>query len=429
MVLTTMHAIPRFRAFTVAAIFTLSLFYLLAADSYLGPSQSAVLLDKALELAPEERKSATTPTASNSAKQSSEPTLNPPRILLVSAMFPLVKSKHSKAEYAEWLSYFLNNITTDVYFYTTPDMEPTVRWVASANLNITVNTSYASPFDILPLRGLGETYNEMHEWDREKHRHVPELYAIWNAKPFFLDEAVRTLASQGQHYDYAFWNDAGSFRVEHRYSAWPSDRRIQEVWDEGSRKTGKKEEDLLFFPIFGLPSVRTKSWVEDDGPVDEEFSEGSFFGGRPHTIHWWRRIYYEYHNHYLSRGIFVGKDQTLINALFLLFPDRIFTVWMSDPDAQAHKGLVPHFDESYLGACGPVWYYYQFWLADRETRREMRLLWLDRSSWAAWGWWKSRQPCRLTQALGMREVLVKRFGKGWQPPARSVLIPAESSPS
>lgn len=114
----------------------------------------------------------------------------------------------------------------------------------------------------------------MHDWDREKKRHSPELYSVWNSKPYFLDEAVKNARMRGKVYDYAFWNDAGSFRSESHCTAWPDARRVDEVWDEGSGRSGQMKEDLLFFPITGVPHRSMRSWDENMGPVDSEFSEG-----------------------------------------------------------------------------------------------------------------------------------------------------------
>jgi hypothetical protein len=194
-------------------------------------------------------------------------------ILLVAAFFPLSKSKHGSGEYSYWQYQFLSFITTDIYFFTTPEMVPTIRQIRG-DLPITINATFSSPFDIPPLRGLEEKYAQMHEWDREKHRHSPELYAVWNGKPYFLDEAVKNARQEGKEYDYAFWNDAGSFRSDHRYRDWPDPARLHHIWDEGSRRSGKQKEDLLFFPITGLPSRKAKSWDDSMGPVDAEFSEG-----------------------------------------------------------------------------------------------------------------------------------------------------------
>lgn len=179
------------------------------------------------------------------------------------------------------------------------------------------------------------------------------------------------------------------------------------------------------------------------GPVDYEVSEGacqfvdigaavhrqsgSFFGGSPSTVSWWKRTFYAYHDHYLSLGLFVGKDQTLINAIFLLFPERIITVWYGDPNAPARSGLIPHFDEGYLGACGSEWFYYQFWLSGRSTREKMRELWLSKSSWANWEWWKERQKCRLTSVAALEDLFQRQFGRNWTPPSRTVVVPGSDS--
>lgn len=199
----------------------------------------------------------------------------PLSILLVSAFFPLSKSKHTMRDYETWLSNFLQPIITDVYFYTSPEMESLVRKCRGA-LPITVNTTYATPFEIPPLNTSRERYFEMHSLDREKERHSPELYAVWAAKPFFLDEAVQTFARTGKQYDYAFWTDAGSFRTKHTYVAWPGSSRVRQIWKEGSALTGEKEEDLLFFPAAGMPHPSMKYWTQDHGPIDAEFSEGKY---------------------------------------------------------------------------------------------------------------------------------------------------------
>ena len=203
-------------------------------------------------------------------------TTTPPTILLVSAFFPLSHSKHSISDYEDWLSRFLQPITTPIYFFTTSEMEPFIRSLRGPNLPITINTTFSSPFDIPPLKdGIGtrEKYEEMWAWDREKDIRNPELYATWTAKPYFLNEGLR---NSGVGYDYVFWNDAGSFRDPHSYTSWPDPIRVKEVWEEGSRESGTSVKDLLFFPMWGLPHSNMKYWTEEEGPVngDSAFSEG-----------------------------------------------------------------------------------------------------------------------------------------------------------
>ncbi|PPR07462.1 hypothetical protein CVT26_013432 [Gymnopilus dilepis] len=376
-----------------------------------------------------------------STSQSSPSSRNASRILLVSALFPLSKSKskHSIEDYKSWLRHFLGPITTPIYFYTTPDFAPLIQSLRGTGLPLVVNTTYSSPFDIPPLKGLEQTYEEMHDLDREKFRHSPELYAIWNAKPFLLSSAVQTLASQDEVYDYAFWNDAGSFRSEHPYTTWPDHWTVDRVWNAGTLFNGKGEEDLLFFPVFDLPPRKVRGWKEDMGPVDHEISEGSFFGGSPKTIHWWSKIYYAYHNYYLSSGLFVGKDQTLINALLLLFPSRFISVYFADSEAPQRDFLthIPFHDYGYRGACGSSngWYYYQYFMASPAERARQEEVWISQEfeEWWMWRWllrwfvperwWRRERACRLAGGENWENLATRRLGKGWEPPARRVAVP------
>ena len=200
------------------------------------------------------------------------PNHNPPRILLVSSLFLISKSKHSEETYYRWLQRFLGPITTEIYFYTSTDLVPIVQ-STRGELPITIDTTYNTTFEVPPLKGLEAWYNEMHSMDRENSYHSPELYSVWNAKPFFVDNAIRVMASKGKTYDYVFWNDAGSFREVSTYKNWPDPSRIQEIWEEGSRLSGTKAEDLLFFPM-QYPPYQAKDWNEDMGPIDTDFSEG-----------------------------------------------------------------------------------------------------------------------------------------------------------
>jgi hypothetical protein len=133
---------------------------------------------------------------------------------------------------------------------------------------MTLNTSFASPFAIPPLAGLEEAYESMHELDIEKDIHSPELYAVWSSKAFFLDEGMKNMLADGHHVDYAFWNDAGSFRDDQEYGAWPDDRRISQIWNQGAFLTHTPKDDLIFMPIWDGPKRAEKNWKESVGPME-----------------------------------------------------------------------------------------------------------------------------------------------------------------
>jgi hypothetical protein len=101
----------------------------------------------------------------------------PSNVLLVSAFFPLAKSKHSLEDYDQWLSRFLGRVDTHIYFFTTPEMAKTIRKIRG-ELPMTLNTTFATPFAIPPLKGLEEEYTNMHQLDSEKDIHGVQLYAV-----------------------------------------------------------------------------------------------------------------------------------------------------------------------------------------------------------------------------------------------------------
>ena len=259
----------RTRIFVLALLISLGVLSYISFDSYIKPVVVGIpqpIHDTHIDSTPK----------SPPAPQAAFPTPNP-KILLVSAFFPLSKSKHTVSDYKAWLTRFLQPITTPIYFFTTPDMAPLILSLRGSGLPITINTSFASPLDVPPLKdgvGTRAMYEEMYTWDRERHRHSPELYAVWAAKPYLLDEGLTNAEAEGGLYDYAFWTDGGSFRDDHDYTLWPDPQRVREVWEEGSRESGTPEEELLFFPMWAPPHQSMKFWEEGMGPIDNEFSEG-----------------------------------------------------------------------------------------------------------------------------------------------------------
>ncbi|KAG6809510.1 hypothetical protein H0H92_015982 [Tricholoma furcatifolium] len=333
------------------------------------------------------------------------------RILLVSALFQFEHSKHSHEEYSSWLGHFIgtDGVQSDIYFFTAPELEPFVSSLRSTGL--TVNTTYQTPFAIPPIVPYQDKYREMHAWDRENSYHNPELYAVWNAKPWLLQQGLTNLGGAA-NYDYAFWIDAGSFRGDHPFRAWPDPARVMEAFlsAQGGGDAGVSGDRFLF-PVYSVPGRAEYSWRVEDGPVDADFSEGSFFGSTPAGISWYTKTFYETHNKYINATPpkaqhphqnlesnsgsgayppfhFVGKDQTLINSIIFHNPSRFLGVIAPSrlpllppepkPDAYIYYPYIYTFS-SILGrkrigrwdVCGD-WYYYHWWLASSSERERAR---------------------------------------------------------
>jgi len=373
------------------------------------------------------------------------PNLEQANILLVSSFFPVSNSKHSKysrQDYKRWLNLFLSRIDKDIYLFTSPEWESTIKRMRG-DLPIHINTTYSSPFDIPPLNDRREDYDRMYSKDREKHHHSTELYAIWSSKPFLLKEGLSNMRKQ-KEYKYAFWVNSDTFRDQHPWRSWPAPERVEEIWKEGSEASGTSADELLFFPFAGMPHGSMIFWSEGMGPIDNDFSQGSFFGGMPNAISWWCGAYYAYRDHWLKQDHFVGKDESVNNAILLLYSRKIIGTWLFDPLAPAAVSLLssspalssydakhpppPSLLDSPLGQCLDHRHYYLFFLAFSDERAVMADLWLRRWRWM-WPWqWVGqvgvrKEPCRLTRVLPLERTLKERFwGEGWSSPKSDVVV-------
>jgi len=86
--------------------------------------------------------------------------------------------------------------------------------------------------------------------------------------------------------------------------------------------------------------------------ITDTLTLGSFFGGAPAAIEWYLDAFMTYTRHYMELGYFAGKDQEVINALLLLYPEHFITLFARDPRAPSSPGQSYY---GWLGYCGDPW--------------------------------------------------------------------------
>ena len=208
---------------------------------------------------------------------STDLTTHASEILLVSAFFPLNHTRHSGKGYERLLRNFLDTIQTPIYFFTPPEIAPLIRELRGS-LPITINSSYASPFDVPPVQGLYDVYYKMHRQNKDHKAKGPDLYALRTSKPWFLTEAVKNyesgLAPDSRSVGYAFWVDIWSFRDGLKVRDWPNVERVKGVLKEGAEATRRSEDELVFFPMNDVPNLTMQWWKEDMGPFYRNFAQG-----------------------------------------------------------------------------------------------------------------------------------------------------------
>jgi len=127
-------------------------------------------------------------------------------MLLVTAYYPIQKSKHSLDLYNLWISIFFECVTCPVIFFCSSKTYIEIHSNAKSNIKF-VQREFDS-FDMMKEPQM----NKWKEWwniDPEKEIHSPELYAIWASKQEFIREAINLVDS-----DVYIWCDAGCFRTK-----------------------------------------------------------------------------------------------------------------------------------------------------------------------------------------------------------------------
>lgn len=249
-------------------------------------------------------------------------------------------SKHGSNEYMDWLKNFFPKVHTPMVIFTDDAFAQSLLALRK-DLPTTI-ISY-DVFDLPPFRNVTDILKSQHSIDPERDIHFPELYFIWDAKPWMLHSAAELNPYDS---DYFFWVDSGSFRHDHKLKHWPDIDRVQHVF-RGN------EDRVLFGNIAGRAyDEEFRSWHEDKGPFGVPFTpvdiiQATFFGGHAAAVKWFHDEFLRLFHKYIAQGIFVGKEQTLFNVACFDHVDKILVMDVSK------------------GSCGDPWWYFQQFLASK----------------------------------------------------------------
>lgn len=256
-------------------------------------------------------------------------------VLVVSAYFPLERSKRNNSEYEHLITYFLRVMNCKTLIYTTrqfydnyyvnqlKNLTPSQRGLFIFNL--TYNDIFESP----SVKKLKEAYQKVHSIDRESFRHNPSLYAIWNSKVFFVRESTLIYPNV----KYYFWADSGIVR----------DPMYFNKFDDSGNLCSEKDDKCHFlrFPSKKFASEIEKKYVKpplelclffllrrrlpkhSEVKIRNDLIQGGGFFGTKVGIDKFYRAFWEVHDSWLKSGIFCGKEQEIYNHVFSNYYDKI----------------------------------------------------------------------------------------------------------
>ena len=261
---------------------------------------------------------------------------------IVTAYFPLTRAKHSQSHYLSWLENLLSFCQSPMVIFTTADFHPILyRLRRNGSLPAFFIVNYKSPLQMPPIEPLVATFERQHQTDPERAYHSVELYAVWCAKSFMLNRSAELNPFRTKYFLYV---DAGAFRSSgYRFERWPSKSSIPTIFSD---------QRLLLGMIAPLPRrFCPLQYKLSEGPVSLNLVEGGFIGGSAGIIHWWTSVFYTTVHKYRDTNFFVGKDQTIMNAMALVHANRINMVL------------------SFRVSCGDVWFAFAPLFAEKIERQ------------------------------------------------------------
>jgi hypothetical protein len=225
---------------------------------------------------------------------------------IVTGYFKLNISKASSSKYTEWMTNMLINDNPMVIFCDKSSQD----FIREMRINKEDKTVII-PMNIKEFY----TYKYVYEYinnskiDLENTvGHSPLLYMIWSEKSHFLKLAIELDPFKT---NYFLWVDIGCFRNQNtKYLNWPNPSRISQM----------NKNKVLLLSVIPFTDAELQCFNKEDLPLFQFTNRigGTIFGGGKEVLLKWHDLYYEMVEYFISIDRFIGKDQSIMNSVYLL---------------------------------------------------------------------------------------------------------------
>jgi len=159
------------------------------------------------------------------------------------------------------------------------------------------------------------------------------LYMIWNEKSNFLKRAIEADPFKS---DYFLWCDIGCFRRPNtQFIHWPNPERVAAL----------PKDRVLLLSVEPFNDAELAVTRREQLPSFQHSNRigGTIFGGTKQVLLEWHAKYYEMLEYFISIDRFIGKDQSIMNSVYLINRNMCELVkWRS--------------------GCADIWFYLQDYL-------------------------------------------------------------------
>jgi hypothetical protein len=224
---------------------------------------------------------------------------------IVTAYFKLPFSKASHETYVAWMKNMLV-IDNPMVIFCDAKSRPIIESLRqNPEKTVIIETTFKEFYSYKYSQAFAKHY----ALDKEAHiGHNLFLYMIWSEKSHFLKRAIEL---NPFNTDYFVWVDIGCFRVPNTsYLNWPNPDKVAALDKTKVLMLSINpftEEELECKTRADLPSFRSKNRIG-----------ATIFGGCRDVLLKWHDKYYEMLEYFISIDRFIGKDQSIMNSVYLL---------------------------------------------------------------------------------------------------------------
>ncbi len=226
---------------------------------------------------------------------------------IVTAYFQLKMSKANHATYAGWMRNMLA-INNPMVIFCDAQSKPLIQHLRNnTHTTVIVETTFKDFYTYKYSKSFAEHY----ALDLEQHvGHNMLLYMIWSEKSHFLKRAIELNPFNSEYF---LWVDIGCFRIPNtQYINWPNPEKIA---------TLDKSKVLML----AVNPFTTDELESEELPSFQHLNRigGTIFGGYKEILLKWHDKYYQMLEHFILIGRFIGKDQSIMNSVYILNQDIV----------------------------------------------------------------------------------------------------------
>ena len=221
-------------------------------------------------------------------------------VTVVTAYYPLKKSKHTHEEYMEWIETFFRVVTVPIVCFCPRFVMTSLSRLSRRHPHVHYITRELHEFSLTSPKWK-EFWEQQYHLDPEKAVHSPELYMVWALKQEFVKHAIKQDVFKT---DYFLWCDIGYFRDKRLTLSFPNElyRYAKQNWFLCLQVIGSFP-DRMMLPINKEYGIQHNTLIGGGILVGDKLGWMVF-----------SRAYIETLHDFKQKNLFAGKDQLVYMA-------------------------------------------------------------------------------------------------------------------